>query len=94
MPCHKKLAIQNTAQLSSNGSGLDVPAINVIPNTPAEHQTFAGSDSDTQNRDSRSQSSVSTSGADEFSDNDEGAASSSCDSSEWDAEDQGAKPRA
>lgn len=39
--------------------------------------------------DSRSQSSFSTSGADEFSDNEECAQSSSCDSSEWDADEQG-----
>ncbi|RCN36846.1 hypothetical protein ANCCAN_17260 [Ancylostoma caninum] len=39
--------------------------------------------------DSRSESSFSTSGADEFSDNEECAQSSSCDSSDWDAEEQG-----
>ncbi|KIH67963.1 hypothetical protein ANCDUO_01705 [Ancylostoma duodenale] len=68
---------------------LGVPPINVIPNTPAGEQIFNGSDNDTPAHDSRSQSSFSTSGADEFSDNEECAQSSSCDSSDWDAEEQG-----
>ncbi|EYC34590.1 hypothetical protein Y032_0001g483 [Ancylostoma ceylanicum] len=68
---------------------LGVPPINVIPNTPAGEQIFNGADHNAPAHDSRSQSSFSTSGADEFSDNEECAESSSCDSSDWDAEEQG-----
>uniref|UniRef100_A0AC35U4G2 Rab-GAP TBC domain-containing protein n=1 Tax=Rhabditophanes sp. KR3021 TaxID=114890 RepID=A0AC35U4G2_9BILA len=67
------------------GAGLFVPSINVIPNTPVEigdnfeqHLTISGKDEDTH-----SQSSVSTSGADELSEKDEHSEnSSSCDNTD------------
>ncbi|KAK6050631.1 hypothetical protein COOONC_11864, partial [Cooperia oncophora] len=70
--------------LSTAGNGeFGVPSINVIPHTPIDRQVF---NSDMPQ--SRSQSSLSTSGADEVSGNDEEVVSSSYDSSDHSDDDQ------
>ncbi|WKY14334.1 hypothetical protein Q1695_000127 [Nippostrongylus brasiliensis] len=65
-------------------SDLGVPSINVIPNTPMDRHLFHNKDAK-----SGSQSSISTSGADEASGNEEEIESSSYDSSDHSDEDTG-----
>lgn len=62
--------------MTNNSNGLDVPNINIIPNTPVDPRTI--SDDEIDQKDARSESSGATSGADEGSDKEDLVQSSSC----------------